>query len=355
MAVVGKRLYTLFADDKKEYVLAIDVEKGAKVWATEIGPRLSQGMGDGPRSTPTVDGDFVYALSGKGDLACVKTEDGEKVWRVSLVNDLGGKMMSGWGYSESPLVEGDKVVCTPGGDKGTLAALDKKKGTVLWRSKDWTDAAGYSSIMSMTLNGVKQYVQMTGKSVAGVADADGRLLWRYEHEARTAAVPTPILHDNQVYVTSGYLSGCALVTVTADGKKFTAQKVYDNQNLVNHHGGAVLVGDSLYAYTGGNERGTHAWICQDFKTGDVKWTEEKKLDKGSITFAGDRLYLYGEDSGGVALLEANPKEWKEQGRFTLPEKSKRHRKFWTHPTVANGRLYLRDQDLIFCYDVKDSK
>jgi outer membrane protein assembly factor BamB len=355
MAVVGKRLYTLFADDKKEYVLAIDIEKGAKVWATEIGPRLSQNMGDGPRSTPTVDGEFIYALSGKGELACVKREDGEKVWHVSLANDLGGKMMSGWGYSESPLVDGDKVICTPGGDKGTLAALDKKKGTVLWRSKDFTEPAGYSSIMPMTVNGVQEYIQMTGKNVAGVAADDGRLLWRYEHTARTAAVPTPILHDNQVYITSGYQSGCALVNVNADGKNFKAERVYDNQNMVNHHGGVVLVGDYLYGYTGGNERGLHAWICQDLKTGDMKWSEEKKLGKGSVTYADDRLYLYSEDTGTAALVEANPKEWKEHGRFTVPDKSKKHRSFWTHPVVANGRLYLRDQDLIFCYDVKDSK
>jgi len=365
MAVVGNRVYTLFADDKNEYILALDVEKGTKVWATDIGPRLSQGMGDGPRSTPTVDGDFIYALSGKGELACVKAKDGEKVWHVSLPSDLGGKMMSGWGYSESPLVDGDKVLCTPGGEKGVLAALDKKKGTVLWRSKgkitvketekNWSDGAGYSSIMPLTIKGVKQYVQMTGAGVAGVRADDGELLWWYEHAARTAAVPTPILHDNEVYITSGYLSGCALIKVSGEGKSFKAEKVYDNQNMVNHHGGVLQVGDYLYGYTGGNERGLHAWICQDLKSGDMKWSEEKKLGKGSVTFADDRLYMYSEDSGTVALVEANPKEWKEHGRFTVPEKSKKHRPFWAHPTVANGKLYVRDQDLIFCYDIKDSK
>jgi outer membrane protein assembly factor BamB len=358
-AIVGKTLYTMGAEGKKEYVIAIDVEKGKKLWSAEVGPLYSDERGEGPRCTPTVDGDLVYALGGAGDLVCVKT-DGEKVWHTSLKGDLGGNHQSRWGYSESPLVDGDKVICMPGGDKGTLAALDKKKGTVLWRSKDLKDAAPYSSIVPATIAGMRQYVVMTPDHVAGVAAADGRRLWEYARKANTAAVPTPIVRENLVYVTSGYKSGCSLVKVTADSKNFRADAVYDNKstekNMVNHHGGVVLVGDFLYGYSGGNEAGTHAWICQDFKTGELKWeeTDKKKLEKGSVTFADGHLYLYGESTGTAVLLEADPKEWKETGRFKLPEKSKEHHNYWTHPVVANGRLYLRDEELIFCYDIKDT-
>ncbi len=356
-AIVGKVLYTMGAEGKKEYVIAIDVEKGKKLWSTEVDAVYGDERGEGPRCTPTVDGDFLYALGGGGELVCVKT-DGEKVWHTSLKGDLGGNHQSRWGYSESPLVDGDKVICMPGGDKGTLAALDKKKGTVLWRSKDLKDAAPYSSIVPATIAGVRQYVVMTPDHVAGVAADDGRRLWEYAKKCNTAAVPTPIVHDNLVYVTSAYRSGCNEIEITAKGDNFQCKEVYAKDvvpNMQNQHGGVVLVGDYLYGYSGGNERDPHEWVCQEWKTGKIVWSETKKLEKGSITCADGLLYLYGESSGTVVLLEANPKEWKETGRFKFPEKSKQHHNYWTHPVVANGRLYVRDEELIFCYDVKDTK
>jgi outer membrane protein assembly factor BamB len=356
-AIVGKTLYTMGAEGKKEYVLAIDTEKGKKLWSTEGGPLYGDERGEGPRCTPTVDGDLLFALGGSGDLVCVKT-DGEKVWHTSLKSDLEGKHQSRWGYSESPLVDGDKVVCMPGGGKGTLAALDKKKGTVLWRSKDLKDDAPYSSIVPATIAGVRQYVVMTPDHVAGVAADDGRRLWEFARKANTAAVPTPIVRDNLVYVTSAYHAGCTEIKVTADGDKFKCEEVYDKDatpNMQNQHGGVVLVGDYIYGFNGGND-GPNIWVCQDFKTGKIAWSEnDKKFEKGSNTYADGHLYLYGQSSGTVVLLEANPKEWKESGRFKLPEKSKQHHNYWTHPVVANGRLYLRDEELIFCYDIKDSK
>jgi hypothetical protein len=359
MAVVGNRLYSLGTDKDKEVAFALDVENGKKIWTTEMGGKPTLEMGDGPRGTPTIDGDLLFAIGGGGEFVCIKTGNGEKLWHLSLTNDLGGKLMSRWGYSESPLVDGDKVLCTPGGGKGTLAALDKKTGKVLWRSKEWTDDAGYSSIIPVTWNGVRQYVQMTGKGVAGVAADDGRLLWRYSHENRVAAIPTPVIKDNEVYISSGYGAGCDLVKVIPDGKGFRCEEVYGNdvlQNMINHHGGVVRVGDFLYGFSGDNARKPDEWICQEFKTGKVAW-HEKKMEKGSITFADGCLYLYGEKTGAVVLLEDNSKEWKEAGRFTIPRKSaeSKHKAIWTHPTVANGRLYLRDQELIFCYDVKESK
>jgi outer membrane protein assembly factor BamB len=353
-AVVGDRLFTLGGDGETEYVYALDIqaEKPKKVWSTEVAPLFKQGRGDGPRGNPTVDGDLLYAIGGQGELICVETATGQRRWHCNLRSELGGQMMSGWGYSESPLVDGDKVVCTPGGSQGTLAALDKKTGKVLWRSKDFTDAAGYSSLVVTNVGGIRQYVQMTGQSVAGVAVDDGRLLWRFERRSPTAAIPTPIVHDNLVYVSSGYGTGCTLLRLNTVGNGvIQCEQVYANKNLVNHHGGVVLVGEYVYGYSDGK-----GWVCQDLKSGKTVWEEKRKLGKGAVTYADGHLYCYSEDAGTLVLVEATPDGWKEDGRFKIPRETtvrKPQGKIWTHPVVANGRLYLRDQDLLFCYNIKE--
>jgi len=354
MAVVGDHLYTMGAWDGKEYVFAIDLKTQKRAWATEIGPMLTNGYGDGPRGTPTVEGEALYALSGQGNVVCLKT-DGQKVWTRSMVKDLGGSV-PGWGYTESPLVDGDQVVVTPGGRKGTLAALNKKTGDILWQSKDLTDPAHYSSIVVGHIGGVKQYVQMTAKSVAGVS-ADGKLLWRHERNGKTAAIPTPIVKDNYVYVTSGYGVGCNLYKITAGdaASGFKAEEVYaDAKTMENKHGGVLLVGDYLYGYSDSSRGG---WVCQEFLTGKVVWNNPG-VGKGSVTCADGMLYCYAERNGEVGLVEASPAGYKDHGTFRIPEQTKIRSSrggIWTHPTVANGKLYLRDQDLIFCYDVASSQ
>lgn len=353
-AIVGERLYAMGANGQTECVYALDLrpQTPKKLWSTEVGTLFRDGHGNGPRGTPTVDASLLYCMGGQGELVCVDISSGERRWHCNLRSDLGGRMMSGWGYTESPLVDGDKVVCTPGGPMGTLAALDKKTGKVLWRSKDFTDPAAYSSLVVLTVGGIRQYVQMTGQSVAGVAADDGRLLWRFERSSRTAAIPTPIVHENLVYVSSGYGTGCALLKITPEGNgSLKCEEVYSNVNMVNHHGGVVLVGDYLYGYSD-----RQGWVCQNFLTGGVVWQEKKKLGKGSLTCADGHLYCYSEDEGTAVLIEATPEGWRESGRFSLPRESKQRSaggKFWTHPVIANGRLYLRDQDLLFCFDVKD--
>jgi outer membrane protein assembly factor BamB len=352
-AIVGDRLYTMGADGSKSFLYALDVTKGEKVWSLEIGSMFTNGYGDGPRSTPTVDGDQIYAIDGTGELICADTS-GKKIWQVSLKKDLGGQMMSGWGYSESPLVDGDKVLCTPGGSKGTIAALDKKSGNVLWRSTDVKNAAAYSSIIVAEVGGVRQYVQLTREGLIGISAADGKRLWDSRiGGCGTATIPTPIFHDGYVFATSGYGDARpGLVKLTADGKEIKAEEVYSNKNLANKHNGVLLVDGVLY---GASEAGG-PWVAIDFLKGDkLGWKNPNLKAKGSITYADGRLYLYTQDNGTAVLLEPDPKEWKEAGRFKIPQTTKVPRKsggIWTHPVVANGRLYLRDEDLIFCYDVK---
>lgn len=343
-AIANGTVYTLGARDVVEYVIAVDAATGKEKWSAECGAVLTNGWGDGPRSTPTVDGDHVYAMSGKGTLVCLAQSDGKEIWRVTM-ESLGGKV-PGWGFCESPLVEGNLVIVTPGGAQGTLAAFDKLTGKPAWRSSDWTDPAQYASIVPVDSNGSRQLIQLTMQSVAAVNAADGKLLWKNEFPGKTAVIPTPIFHQGQVFVTAGYGVGCKSFKIGPDN---AVEELYQNTDMGNHHGGVVLVNGHLYGYAEKN-----GWTCMDFKTGEVKWVEKRALGKGAIHAADGMLYLLEEKTGTVVLITASPESWQEHGRFTLqPQTTQRHPKgmVWTHPVVSNGRLYLRDQELLFSFDV----
>jgi outer membrane protein assembly factor BamB len=350
-AIIGDVLYTMGAEKDREYAYALDLNTRKKLWNTEIDAKFADERGEGPRSTPTVDGDFVYTLGCKGLVTCLDRSTGDKKWSVNMVKDFGGGV-PGWGYSESPLVDGDLVIVSPGSKAG-MVALNKKTGAMVWKCIELKDGAGHASAIVAEVDAVRQYVQTTSKGVAGVDAKTGKLLWYYpESNFRTAVIPTPIYKDGYVYATSGYSAGCDLIKLSKDGDKFKAEKVYANKNMVNHHGGVVLVDDYIYGYSD-----SKGWVCQDFKTGEVAWSD-KSLGKGSVTYADGRLYCYNESDGTCVLAEASPKGWKECGKFKIPQETKIPRKqgkIWTHPVVANGKLYLRDHDLIFCFDVKESK
>lgn len=348
VAVVGDRIYT--AGDSKEagYVYALNLKDGKQVWATKLGKPGAPGWGGfaGPRATPTVDGDLIFAVDQWGELVCLQREDGKEKWRKSYTADLGGGLPE-WGFAESPVVDGDALVVTPGGEKGAIAALDKKTGAVLWQSAEFTDPAHYSTIVVAKIGGEKQYVQLTEKSVVGVSPKDGKVLWKAARKGATAVIPTPIVHDDHVYVTSGYGIGCHLFKITKSGDAFAAEQVYANKVMVNHHGGVVRVGDYLYGFSEGK-----GWTCQDFKSGEAKWQEKGSLGKGAITGADGRFILREEKkgSGNVVLIEISPEGYKERGRLSQPDRSPKEA--WPHPVVAYGKLFLRDQDLLLCYDLK---
>lgn len=341
-AVVAGKLYTMRAVKETEELICLDAKTGKLLWAAPIGSKLNNGWGDGPRGTPTVDGNRVYAMGGQGTLIAVDAASGKVGWKKTM-SELGGKTPN-WGYAESVLVDGKLVLCTPGGNKGTLAALNKDTGALVWQTRDWTDPAHYSSVVPAEINGKHQYVQLSPQSFAGVDAATGKVLWKSDWPGKTAVIPTPIVRGNQVYITSGYGVGCKSVKIEKDFKVTT---LYDNKVMKNHHGGVVLVGDHLYGHN------DSAWVCQDFATGAEVWAE-RKLGKGAVTCADGMLYLLEESTGAVALIEANPKGWNEHGRFTLAPQTEIRSpkgKVWTHPTISGGKLYLRDQDLIFCFDI----
>jgi outer membrane protein assembly factor BamB len=350
VSVVGDRLFAMGDKDDASQVIALNVADGSILWTAKVGKAGAPGWGGfaGPRATPTVDGNLVFAVGQYGEAVCLDAASGKEIWRKDYRKDFGGKLPE-WGYCGMPLVDGKQVILMPGGKQGDLVAVDKKTGKLIWQSKDFTDSIHYSSPMVAEIAGVRQYVQLTDASVAGIAAADGSLLWRAPRKGATAVIPTPIIKDDLVYVTSGYGAGCNLFKIMAADGKFSADQVYADKAMTNHHGGVVLVGKYLYGFS---DEDNGKWVCQEFETGKIIWSEPKEtLGKGSITFADGMLYLRAEDGEGtVALIEATPDGYKETGRFDQPDRSKKNS--WPHPVVIGGRLYLRDQDVLLSYDVK---
>jgi outer membrane protein assembly factor BamB len=346
-SVAGGRIYVQGTRDDAEFTLALDEKKGQKIWATELG-KVGKNYGPqypGTRATPTVDSDAVYCLGSDGDLVCLTAADGGVRWRKNLKQDFAGKPGM-WAYSESPLVDGDVLVCTPGGSEATLVALNKKDGRVIWKSAvPGGDKAAYASAIVAETGGVKQYIQFLHNGVVGVDAATGRFLWRYDKTKEQAAnIPTPVYHDGFVYSAAGR-SGGGLVKLTATDGGVTATQVYFSKALNNPIGGMVLVGDYLYG------TGAQALECWEFATGKIKW-QERSVGKGAVSYADGHLYVRGEE-GQAALVEATPDGYREKGRFKQPDHGRMPA--WPYPVVANGCLYLRDVGVLLCYDIKDPK
>jgi outer membrane protein assembly factor BamB len=343
-SVSGGKLYTMGLFDAEEKLLCIDVASGKTLWDFTVGPMFTNKWGNGPRNTPAVAGGKVFALSASGVLACVDAATGKKKWDKSLTKDLGGAVPN-WGYAESPLVEGALVIVTPGGKDGTLAALDVETGKEKWRTKDFTDAAQYSSCIVADVSGTRQIIQLVMGNLVGVSPKDGTVLWKSKFPGSTAVIPTPVYHDGYVYATAGYNVGSKMIKLGSENP----EEVYSNDVMVNHHGGVILVDDHLYGFS---EKG--GWTCQEFKTGKEVW-KSRSLGKGPLTYADGHFYCLDENTGDVALVEASKKEWKEVSRFQLKDKSDQRApdgRIWTHPVIAGGKLFLRDQEFIACYDVK---
>jgi outer membrane protein assembly factor BamB len=345
-SIAAGRVFLMGNRNKKEYVLAVGEKTGEKLWETEVGAVRAGGGGyPGPRCTPTVDGSVLYALGLNGDLLCINVNDGSVVWRKDLAKDFKGRV-GGWGYSESPLVDGDKLIATPGGSEAPIVALNKKSGEVIWKSKiPGNDGAHYASAIATEIDGVRQYVQFMAGGVVAVAADTGKFLWRYDRPHNgTANCSTVIASDGHVFAASSYGTGGGLVKVSKSGDSFGAEEVFFTRKMKNHHGGMVLLDGHVY----GSDEGL--LTCLEFKTGEIKW-QERIPGKGSIAFADGRLYYRNESgSGTVYLVEVNPAKFVLHGKFDQPNRSGANS--WPHPVIANGRLYLRDQGVLLCYDVK---
>jgi outer membrane protein assembly factor BamB len=353
VAIAGGKAFTLGEKRGGARLVALDLETRKEAWTAPVG-------GGSPNSTPTVNGDLVFALGRDGDLVCARTASGEVVWKKSFGKDFGGKMMSGWGYSESPLVDGENLLVTPGARDAMIVALAKGTGDVVWKAavpgdlgRRGNDGAAYSSIVASEACGVRQYVQLVGRGLVSVRATDGKFLWGYNRIANdTANIPTPIVKGDFVFTSTGYGAGAALLKVVRDGSGLKVEEVYflSSKDMQNHHGGMVLVGDHIYCGHGHNEGFP---LCIDMRTGKAAWKPGRGPGEGSaaVLFADGNLY-FRYQNGTMALIEANPEKYVLRGTFAIASKLGES---WPHPVIADGRLYLRDQDVLLCYELREGR
>jgi outer membrane protein assembly factor BamB len=356
VSVANGRVFTMGDRRDGQYVIALDEATGRELWATRVGGRHNDEYG-GPRSTPTVGGDLLYVVDTDGDLVCLETATGAERWRKNMPQVFGGRMMSQWRFAESPLIDGDRVVVTPGGPKAALAAMDKTTGREIWRAtvprfgSAGADGAGYSSIVVSNGGGVKQYIQLMGRGVVSIRAADGWFMWGYDRVANSIAnITTPVVDGNLVFASSAYDTGSALLELSSapEGRATVAERyVVPARTLQNHHGGLVLVNGYLY---GGHGPSAGFPVCLELASGRMMWNRVRGAGTGSaaVTAADGHLY-FRYQNGVVALIEANPASYVLKSAFEIPNV---RNPSWPHPVVTGGRLYLREQDALHVYNVK---
>ena len=344
-ASAGRLFVICNKDNENEMVICLSLTDGKQLWSTRIG---SVGKNNGPqypgtRSTPTVDGDSVYALASDGSLACLDSKSGKIKWSKSLPGDFGGKP-GAWAYTESPLIDGDVLVCSPGGATATVVALKKSDASIVWKAPlPEADDASYSSPVISTIDGVKQYVLFLSKGAVGLNAATGQPLWRYSKTSDAQAnVQTPVARDGFVYTAASRVGG-GLVKVS--GSQSTPKEMYFAKTMPSGMGGSVLVDGNLFGSAG------PTIMCIDYATGATKW-QERSIGASSFCYADGKLYLHGENNE-VAMIASSGDGYKELGRFTPPGAPDRGRaKAWTHPIIVDGKLIFRDVGSIWCYDIQ---
>ena len=341
IAVQGDRVYVQGMRNRQSVVSTLNRADGKVVWVRILGPAGDNDRGPGPRSTPTIDGDRVYALSETGDLACLRAADGTVIWQRNILKEFRGENPN-WLLSESPLIDSDHVIVTPGGRGAGVVALDKMSGKTVWVSKELSDGAGYSSPIVADVGGVRTIMAFTADAGVGVRASDGKLMWRNSSASNgTANIAPPLYSDGKVFFTSSYGAGGALLGLKASGNEVHAQEIYFTRDMRNHHGGVVLVNGYIYGYN------DSILTCLEFASGKMVW-RDRSVGKGAVTYADGHLYILSEDNV-VGLVEATPAGYREKGRFSIADQGLPS---WAHPVVSGGRLYIRNQGTLTSYDVR---
>ena len=341
ISVQGDRVYVQGMRNRQSVVSTLNRADGKLVWVRILGPAGDNDRGPGPRSTPTIDGDRVYVLSETGDLACLRVADGSVIWQRNILKEFRGDNPY-WLLSESPLIDGNNVIVTPGGRGAGVVALDKMSGKTVWASKELSDGAGYSSPIIADVGGVRTIMTFTADAGVGVRASDGKLMWRNTTAANgTANIATPVYSDGKVFFTSSYGAGAALLGLRAAGNEVRAQEIYSTRDMKNHHGGVVLVNGYIYGFN------DSILTCLEFASGKMVW-RDRSVGKGAVTYADGHLYILSEDNI-VGLVEATPAGYREKGRFSIADQGLPS---WAHPVVSGGRLYIRNQGTLTGYDVR---
>jgi len=349
VAIVGDRIYTTGEIDGDCVITALDME-GNKVWTRKNGKAWA-GSYPGTRSTPTITDGLLYHLSGIGNLVCLKADSGAAVWSTNILEEFGGRNIT-WGLAESPLVVGDQVICTPGGENVSMVALDRKTGKVAWQCTGAGDRPGYASPILVEHDGLEQIVTAMSKSIVGVRASDGKLLWQYPHKVYADEnILTPIFHDGFVIVSGCVKKGTTSLKLEVSGDECSVKKQWHNRDLDNKQGGIVLVDDRLYGYA--EFQRTEPWMCIDFKSGETIFQAAPvesfyKYKNGCLTYADGRLYLFA-DNGNMALVKPADTGFEVAGRLKIEDPGERPT--WAHPVVFGGRLYVRYGDKLGVYDV----
>lgn len=344
VSLADGKILTMGGIGDSEFVICLNESDGSEIWRIRNGSNRDDGMGGGPRGTPTIVEDRFYALGANGDMGCYDLESGDLHWGGNILQRFNAGNIS-WGISESILVDGDNVVFTPGGNQNTMVCVDRVTGEIRWNAEvPGNPAAGYSSAIVAEVGGVRQYVNFTHTAVVAVRADNGEFLWSNTASANgTANCSSPLFHDNMVFSASGYGTGGACVRLSASGRGVSAEQLYHTSDMKSHHGGMVEIDGYVYGTDDGVLK------CLNMATGEVMW-QDRSVGKGAVVYADGKIFLRSEDDGEIAMFEATPEAYRELGRFNQPQRSERPA--WPHPVIANGRLYLRDWDKLLCFDLR---
>ncbi len=340
---LGDTMFTMGDKDGKCKAIALNCKDGQILWETPIGEAAAPGRYVGPKSTPATDGERVYVLGQLGDAAALDVKTGEIVWEFNVAEKLGSKIGSPWGYATSPILDGDQLIYTIGGSVGFLVSLDKKTGEKIWQSEELKEDGSYASAVPVDFDGVHQYIVHSNFGLAGIDAKDGKLLWRVDRPRRVAICSDLMPVGNFIVASSAYGEGLNGYDIKKSGNTFEVSELYADKRLENHHGGIVSVGDYVYLLT------NRELVCLNVKTGETAWSN-RSVGKGSITVADGKLIVRSEGSDGtIALVEASPEAYKEISRFNQPDRSDKNS--WTYPLIVDGKMYIRDQGVLFCYSL----
>jgi outer membrane protein assembly factor BamB len=344
VAIAGGLVYTTGNIGSDTVVTALDLDGKAR-WTARNGPACRRSY-PGTRGTPTIDDGRLYHENADGDVACLDAQTGKPVWSLNILKKFKGRNIT-WGLAESLLIDGNKVICTPGGEDAGIVALDKSTGKTVWTCTGTIDKPGYCSPIVFDYKGIRQIVTLMARSVVGVNAETGKLLWRVKHVAYAdETITTPIFRDGCILVAT-LTQGARLFRLNVEVNQVSAEQVWQNRVMDNQHGGVLFLNGHVYGDGLSKTRGP--WVCLEFKTGK-QVCGASGIGRCSLTYADGMFYTLNHGRT-VALVRARPEAYEAVSRFSIPEGGKGPT--WAHPVVCGGRLYIRHGDFLYCYDVKE--